>query len=187
MLMRTALFSLLFTLATVSSLSAQEEEQEPEPKKPQAVVEASIGETKNVHQCGQLFLAGQFTTGDISKISEAGIKRVITLRTEGEIDWDEKAALKAVGLDLIEVPFRGTESLTDEVFDEIRKLLADKETATLFHCGSANRVGGVWLPFRVLDEGVELETALQEAKKIGLRNPGYEKKALEYIKRKQSE
>ena len=147
---------------------------------------AKLGNTKNVHQCGNLFLAGQFGNDDISEIQNEKITRVITLRTDGEIDWDEKTALTASNIEFIEVPFRSPDSLTDGVFDKIRELLNDKSQPTLFHCGSANRVGGVWLPYRVLDEGVKLETALAEAKEIGLRTPFIEEKAIAYIKRNQT-
>ncbi len=153
---------------------------------PAGINSAELGTTKNVHQCGDLFLAGQFAKDDIAIFGEQKIARVITLRTEGEIDWDEKSELEAAGIELIEVPFRSPESLTDEVFDKIRTLLKDQSATTLFHCGSANRVGGVWLPYRVLDQGVDLETALSEAKVIGLRTKFIEEKAIDYIKRHQS-
>ena len=150
-----------------------------------SVVKASLGETKKVHQLGDLFFSGQFTQNDIEKIKEAKIERVITLRTDGEIDWDEKAAVESAGLSFEKIPFRSPDTLTDEVFDKVRGTLKDKSQPTLLHCGSASRVGGVWLTFRVLDEGVALETALAEAKTIGLRPPFIEK-AIDYIKRQQS-
>jgi ubiquinone/menaquinone biosynthesis C-methylase UbiE len=53
----------------------------------------------------------------------------------------------------------------------------------MLHCGSANRVGAVWLTYRVLDQGVPIETAIEEAKTIGLRSPEYEAKARDYIHR----
>jgi len=151
-----------------------------------SVEEATLGETKNVHCAGDLFLAGQFCLEDLDKIKSASVTRIITLRMPGEIKWDEKTAVDEAGIEFVEVPFRTADSLTDEVFDKIRELLRDKSKKTLFHCGSANRVGGVWLPYRVLDEGVDVETALAEAKEIGLRNSGYEKKALEYIEHRQA-
>ena len=150
------------------------------------IKKSKLGTTKNVHQADKLFFAGQFTKDDLKIIGDAKVKRVITLRTDGEIDWDEQAAVEAAGMKFIKIPFRAPETLTDEVFDQIRKLLRDKSETTLFHCGSANRVGGVWLPFRVLDEGVDLKTALAEAKEIGLRTPFIEEKALDYIKRQQA-
>ena len=151
------------------------------------VEKAELGETRNVHRCGELFLAGQFGPQDIAKIKAAGITRVISLRTNGEIDWNQKKALDEADLEFIVVPFRAPEDLTDDVFDKVRDLLDNSDQPTLFHCGSANRVGGVWMARRVLDEGVDLETAAKEAKTIGLRNTEYEQKAREYIERKEAQ
>ncbi|MCH2181626.1 MAG: methyltransferase domain-containing protein [Mariniblastus sp.] len=155
-------------------------------QEPETIERASLGNTKNVHRAGNLFFAGQFGAEDIDSITAAQVGRVITLRTEGEIDWDEAAAIRAAGLSFIEVPFRSPDSLTDGVFDQIRELLSDRSQTTLFHCGSANRVGGVWLPYRVLDEGVPLEQALNEAREIGLRTEFIESKAIDYIERQQA-
>ena len=170
---------LLVILASVQPVAAQQDS-------PPGIEPASLGETKNVHQSGNLFFAGQFSPQDIESIAAARIGRVITLRTEGEIDWDEEAAIKRAGIKFIEVPFRSPESLTDEVFDQIRELLSDPSETTLFHRGSANRVGGVWLPHRVLDQGVPLEQALTEAQKIGLRTEFIQSKAIDYIQRQQA-
>ena len=158
---------------------AQEKKNDSPPVK-----EAKLGDTRNVHQCGDLFLAGQFGPSDIEKIKAAGIQRIISLRTDGEIDWDQKSALDDAGLEFFVLPFRDPNDLNDGVFDEARKLLGQTDKPTLFHCGSANRVGAVWMAFRVLDQNVELETAKKEAKIVGLRTPAYETKALEYIDRK---
>lgn len=149
-----------------------------------AVKESKLGSTRNVHQCGDLFLAGQFGPDDIDKLKAAGIKRVISLRTDGEIDWDQKSALDDAELEFLVFPFRDPKDLNDSVFDGVRKLLAENDKPTLFHCGSANRVGAVWMAYRVLDQDVDLETAKKEAKTVGLRTPAYEEKALEYIQRK---
>ena len=159
--------------------------QQAEKTKVKPVEKSSLGTTGNVHRTDQLILAGQFAQDDIAEIKRAKVKRVINLRTEGEISWDYRAALKQEGLELIEIPFRAPETLNDEVFGKIRKLLKNQKEPTLLHCGSANRVGGVWLPFRVLDQGVDLETAIKEAEKVGLRTPFIKQKAIDYIKREQ--
>ena len=49
------------------------------------------------------------------------------------------------------------------------------------HCGSASRVGSVWLAKRVLQDGWTIEKATEEAKAIGLRGEPLEKFALDYI------
>ncbi len=181
MMLPTRLIACLLMATPAFLVQADAQENQPE-----AIKQATLGNTKNVHRAGDLFFAGQLTADDIKPIAAAKVSRVITLRTDGEIDWDEKKAIEAAGMTFIQVPFRSPESLTDDVFDKIRELLRDQTSTTLFHCGSANRVGGAWLPYRVLDEGVPLEKALTEAREIGLKTPFIETKALDYIQRKQA-
>ena len=173
-----------FSSTLVGSTAFAQDESKQDESNGTKVESAELGNTKNVHQCGNLFLAGQFAKDDLDTIAENGIQRIITLRTDGEIKWDEKGEVKKRGLDFIEVPFRGPDTLDDKVFDKIRALLNDRGKKTMLHCGSANRVGGVWLAHRVMDQGVDFETALKEAKEVGLRNNGYVEKAKEYIERR---
>ncbi len=150
-----------------------------------SIIEGKLG-AANVHNFKSLCFSGQFSEADVPEIKRLQIKRVISLRTAGEVDWDEEGAVEAVGIEFCVIPFKSPDSLTDEVFQQVRDLLKANQDKTLLHCGSANRVGGVWLPYRVLDEGAPLSTALVEAKKIGLRSAAYEEKAVDYIKRMQS-
>lgn len=146
------------------------------------VVEDELGNTRNVSRVGNLYLTGQPEKADIEVLKAAGIKHVITLRKPGEIDWDEKAAVEAAGMNFYSLDFRQPDELTNEVFDEIRKLL--KETSkdkVLLHCGSANRVGAVWSTFRAIDQGVDPAKAIEEAKRVGLKNEDYENRVDEYI------
>lgn len=174
--------TLFLTLGANGQQATQVESQQAD-----GIVESNLGSTKNVHQRDGIFFGGQFTPEDLAKIKEQNVTRIVSLRTEGEVNWDEKAVVEAEDIEFINVPFRAPESLTDQVFDEIRDLLKDKTKPTLLHCGSASRVGCVWIPYRVLDEGVDLETALEEAETIGLRTPFIKEKAIEYIKRKQAQ
>ena len=144
-----------------------------------------MGDVKNVHRSGNLIFSGQFSPDDLQLMKSLGIQRVITLRNEGETNFDESEAVTGTDLEFHRVPFASEEALTDDIFNEVRDLLRDDSEKTLIHCGSANRVGGVWLTYRVLDQGVDVATALAEAKKIGLRTPFVERKALDYIARQQ--
>ena len=148
-----------------------------------ALESATLGTTRNVHRLDSLWFGGQFDLADLEAIQQAGIRTIVTLRTEGELDWDEQAAVEAAGLTYHELPFRAPETLTDELFGRLREWLRTREEPALLHCGSANRVGAAWLPYRVLDQGVPLELALQEAKAIGLRSPALEARALDYVRR----
>jgi len=148
-----------------------------------AVAPAELGGTINVHRSGSLWFAGQFSPDDLGDMREAGIQRVITLRGDGEVPWDERALVEANAMEFVALPFRSPDELTPGVFDQLRDLLGD-DRPTLLHCGSANRVAGAWIPFRVLDQGVALEQAVAEADQIGLSNVAYRDRALEYIDRR---
>lgn len=147
-----------------------------------------LGAAEPAHRVGQVYLAGQPDEEDVPGLKTKGIKTVVSLRTEGEVSWDEKAAVEAAGMKFVNVPFLSDEELTDEVFDQVREVLRDKEQQpVLLHCGAAVRVGAVWMAHRVLDDGLGIEEALKEAKEAGLRSEGYQRKAEEYIERKRGE
>jgi len=87
----------------------------------------------------------------------------------------------------VAVPFDGPEELTDDVFDRVRQVLRDNQDEPLvLHCGRANRVGAVWMVHRVLDDGVGIDKALEEAKAVGLRTPEYIERAQAYIQQAQA-
>ena len=154
---------------------------------PNAVTEAKLGTTRNVHQVGNLFLAGQPSEADFKILKERKITRVITLRADSEIEWDEAAVAKASGMIYAKIPIAGLDAMNDKSFDAVRKQLSiGSKTGTLLHCASANRVGAVWLVYRVLDQGVELEKAVKEAKEVGMGVPIFETKARAYIKKHQN-
>jgi uncharacterized protein (TIGR01244 family) len=145
---------------------------------------ATCGKIARVHRLADVYLAGQPTAEDLAQAKKDGIKTVINLRPDAEIKtFDERQAAEAAGLAYVHIPFAGADEATDAVFDEARKQLKAAKRPILLHCGTANRVGAVWLPYRVLDDGLTLDAALAEAKTIGLRTPALEAKAKDYIER----
>lgn len=147
-----------------------------------------LGTIRNVHAFGKNLLCGQPSAEDIAAAKKRGIKVVVTLRTKGEIDWDEAGTVKGLGLEFHDFGFRAPDSLTDRILDGSLKVLAEAKTKpVLMHCASANRVGAVWLAHRVLNDGLSVNAAKKEAATVGLRTPGYEARVLDYIRRRQAE
>ena len=140
-----------------------------------------VGTVKNLHVIGDTYLAGQPGAEDFKLLKERGVTRVINLRTEGEVGFDEAAVVGGLGMEYHHVPFSAPETLTDKVFDRVRELLKKDNGAVLLHCGSANRVGAVWLAKRVLDDKAPYEQALREAQEVGLKTPGLIERARAYI------
>ncbi|MBL8136445.1 MAG: protein tyrosine phosphatase family protein [Acidobacteria bacterium] len=120
----------------------------------------------------------------LDALRKDGFKTVINLRvaTEPGANLEEnQAKAKALGLNYVHIPFSAG-SPDPKVIDAFLATIADKANQPVFvHCASANRVGAVWLAKRVLQDNYSIEKATQEAKAIGLSNPGLEKFALQYI------
>lgn len=154
---------------------------------PSPVRPADLGATARVHAIGGLLLASQPSAADLQLAVQRGVRNVISLRHADEpVGFDERAEAGRLGLSYVVLPWNGTDELTDAVFDEARRLLRDSPRPLLLHCASGNRVGAVWIPWRVLDEGVTPEQAAEEARVIGLSTPGYEQKARDYIGRQRA-
>lgn len=144
------------------------------------LVEADLGAARPSHVVGNLYLAGLPAPVDFKQWKQAGIATVVSLLSEDEIDWDEAEAVRAAGMQFVSIPFGDD----DEVFDRTREVLQQEAGKPLvLHCMSSNRVGSAWLTHRVLDQGVELERALNEAKQAGLRSSRLEERAVQYIER----
>jgi len=147
---------------------------------------AEWGEISNLHAFGPFFLAGQPQPEDFKQAQKKGVKTVINMRHADENkDFDEETIVTELGMKYVHLPWNGPEELTDEILDRSRDLLNTAEQPILLHCSSANRVGAVWIPWRLLDDGASLEQAVKEAKMIGIKTPEYEPKAVDYIKRHQ--
>ena len=147
-----------------------------------ALKSCALGDMGQVRVYQDIYLAGQPSAEDLPMLKECGFKTVITVRQVDEVPWDEAAAVQALAMAYVQVPFRGPEQLTPKVFDDVLKVLRDeKRGPTLFHCGSANRVGAIWYAYRMLDGKLSSAEAVAEAKQVGLRTPGYLDKAREYV------
>ncbi|MEZ6020866.1 MAG: hypothetical protein R3F17_12410 [Planctomycetota bacterium] len=145
----------------------------------------SCGSIQRMHTLGGVFLASQPAEADLAQARDGGVKTVINMRKPAELKFDEAALVQNLGLNYMNPAWNGVDELTDEVFTEYREMLKTAQRPILLHCGSANRVGAVWITYRVLDEGLSLEAALAEAKVVGLKTAEYEAKAIDYVQRHQ--
>jgi uncharacterized protein (TIGR01244 family) len=120
----------------------------------------------------------------LAALKKDGYVSVINLRlaTEAGANVDqERAAATVAGLKYIHLPFNA--AMPDaKVVESFLAAVADKSNQpVLIHCGSANRVGGVWMIKRVLQDGWTIDRARDEAQTIGLRDPQLTAFATEYI------
>jgi uncharacterized protein (TIGR01244 family) len=127
---------------------------------------------------------GATETTALDGLKADGFKAVINLRmpTEAGANIELNAAhAKSLGLNYVNIPFNGQQP-DPKAVDAFLATIANKANQPVFvHCGSASRVGAMWLVKRVLQDGWPVDQATTEAKLIGLRSEPLEKFAVEYI------
>lgn len=135
-------------------------------------VDATIG-------CG-----GAVDASALPTLKKEGFVSVINLRLASEPGAnveEEGRAAQAVGLKYIHLPFDAAKP-DPKVVESFLAAVATKANQPAFiHCGSANRVGGVWMIKRVLQDGWTIDRARTEAQAIGLRDPQLDAFAVKFI------
>ena len=168
---------LMFMAAIAGALSiplmAQVQKKEVAGVRNYSRVDATVG-------CG-----GQVDPAAMKTLKGEGYVSVINLRQaseEGANVEAGRAAAQAAGLKYIHLPFN-VAMPDSKVVDSFLAAVADKSNQPVFiHCGSANRVGGMWMIKRVLQDKWAIERATVEAEAIGLNNAQLKAFATEYIK-----
>src|SRR5688500_13239722 len=135
-------------------------------------VDATVG-------CG-----GAVDPAAMAALKTAGFVSVINLRLANEPGADVdagRAAAQTAGLKYIHLPFNAAMPDSKTV-DSFLTAVSDRSNQPVFiHCGSANRVGGMWMIKRVLQDKWTVERAQVEAEAIGLNNPQLKAFATDYI------
>jgi uncharacterized protein (TIGR01244 family) len=172
MFIRIALAAFVAVLLTIPAL-AQVKKQEIAGIRNYSRVDATVG-------CG-----GATDPAAMTTLKKEGFVSVINLRLANEeganVDAG-RAAAQAAGLKYIHLPFN-VAMPDSKVVDTFLATVADRSNQPVYiHCGSANRVGGMWMIKRVLQDKWPLDRALTEAQAIGLNNPALQTFATNYIK-----
>ena len=130
---------------------------------------------------------GQPTAAQLAALKHAGCEMVLDIREPMEPQpYRTPDAVVAAGLDYLNIPVSHG-PLSDKTFELVRRTVRDfaGRKRMLFHCGSGNRVGATLLPYFILDQGMDVEEAIAQAMRVGMRDAGLLQEALEYVRRQQ--
>jgi len=129
--------------------------------------------------------AGAPSLEAMPELKRLGFAAVINFRLASEPGADVEAegeTARSAGLKYIHLPFEAA-SPEPAVVEAFLKAVVDPANQPVFiHCGSANRVGAMWLIKRVVVDGWDLEKATAEAETIGLTSSALRQFALDYVK-----
>jgi len=131
----------------------------------------------------------QFCTGaqprieHFAKLKADGVKAVLNLRQPSEHRAEEEqATVEKLGMKYFNIPVVYG-APTDAQADEFLRLTDDVSNRPMFiHCTAAIRVGAFWAIRRAMRDGMPIDAALEDGKKVGLNNaPHLEEFARKYV------
>ncbi|MEN3337262.1 MAG: hypothetical protein V7647_938 [Acidobacteriota bacterium] len=126
---------------------------------------------------------GQPRPEHFAQLKAAGITSVLNLRPPSEHQAaEEQAAVQKAGLKYFNIPVVYT-APADAQADEFLRLTDDPANRPMFiHCAAAVRAGAFWMIRRVLRDGMPVDAALAEARRVGLVDaPHLEAFARKYV------
>lgn len=135
----------------------------------------SVRAIPNAHEPAPgLITSGQPSEQQLRDFAAAGGKVVLDIRDPMEVrPFDEPALARELGLEYINVPVSAG-AASEEKLDRILAAVREhRDQPMLFHCGSANRVGGALLPWFILDQKMDADAATEAAMQVGLRSPEF--------------
>jgi uncharacterized protein (TIGR01244 family) len=113
---------------------------------------------------------GQPRLENFAQLKADGIKAVLNLRTPGEHRAEEeKATVEKAGMKYFNIPVVYA-TPTDAQADEFLKITDDPANRPMFiHCTAAIRVGAFWAIRRAMRDGMPIDAAIEDGRKVGLQ------------------
>ncbi|MCB1663137.1 MAG: hypothetical protein H6995_07605 [Pseudomonadales bacterium] len=118
---------------------------------------------------GDLVIASQPSQEALAHFAGQGYRTVISTRSEDEIDWDEAALVKELGMEYFQVPMpKSLNAISDTQVKQLNLALKNSKKPILLHSGSANRAASLWTVWLVEVKGVATQEALRLGRLMGM-------------------
>src|SRR5262249_41381978 len=121
-----------------------------------------------------IYIAGQPTERALREMRAQGVTTVVNLRSPQEmqtaVKFDEAAVVAGLGMKYVYLPMRGTPELpySPDAVTKFAAAVAGANGKVLLHCTVAWRASHLWAAYLIQERGVEVETALTNARAINL-------------------
>jgi len=133
----------------------------------------------NVTREGEYTFAGQPTEAAIERFAAEGGSMVIDLRAHQGKDvppFDERAKVEAAGMKYVHIPMSAATFSGADV-ERFAGAVEESDGPVLIHCGTSNRVGGMWAAYLARKRGVPVDRAIAAGKSAGMRSDDVEQAA----------
>lgn len=117
-----------------------------------------------------LYTAAQPAPSDWIAIAARGVRTVINLRPDAELEGRDVAAeVRKAGMAYHAIPVAGLDGITAENAKRLSAMLERVDGPVLVHCSSANRAGGL-LAVAAAQDGMNAEAALALGRVAGMKS-----------------
>ena len=113
--------------------------------------------------------AGPLKDGAISELKSLGFSTILDLRCSDEDSDVEKKSVESAGLRYLNIPVSNIIPSDDQVAEFARIVEDRRNFPLLVHCGSANRVGAMWVLYLVQHRSTPIAFAVEEGRTIGMK------------------
>ncbi len=119
---------------------------------------------------GDLLFAGQPSASALERLASDGYRTVLSTRSVNEVPWNEQAKVEALGMKFVSIPMTPpVNEITDEQVRGFAQLMQKAERPIVLHCGSGNRVSGLWAVWLIENQNMNIDQALALAEKTGMK------------------
>jgi len=164
-------FTLFFALSLISIITYSQ-------KSKIAVSEpVMINKSYSLYEAGDVFLAGQPSTGNLDSLIDIGVTLVINLRTEDEmnhLDFDQVEYLDSKGIQYIHIPMGGAAGYDSEGIQKMGEKITSSDGKVLIHCRSAGRATYAWMAWLINFENYSIDEAVELGSKARFAVPFFD-------------
>jgi uncharacterized protein (TIGR01244 family) len=128
-----------------------------------------------VADVGPAYVSGQPSEAALRDLAAKGVKTVINLRTQQEMDnrkqvpYDEAAIAKELGINYVHIPLGGPDTpYTPEALAKMTAAMEAADGKVLLHCTVAWRASHMWASYLVKEKGMSWDYALQAGEAMNL-------------------
>jgi protein tyrosine phosphatase (PTP) superfamily phosphohydrolase (DUF442 family) len=157
-------------LCAALTASAKPIQQNPQPPAGETQVTEAPPIPKYSEPTPAIGTGGQPTEAGMKLLAEKGYRSIVNFRTTEEMakfPFEEKMAAD-LGMKYFLIPVQGKEPKEAQAQAFLNLMQALKGEKTFVHCAGANRAGALMMIDLVVNEGMDLDKAESEARKIGM-------------------
>ena len=136
-----------------------------------------IDKSYSLYVAGDVFLAGQPTTGNLDSLIDAGVTLVVNLRTEEEmnhLDYDQTEYLESKGIQYIHIPMGGAAGYDPKGIQKMGEKITASDGKVLIHCRGAGRATYAWMAWLINFENYSIDEAVELGSKARFAVPFFD-------------